>query len=37
MLINVKMATIVVILTFISMIDTTSEGLKARKVNVLAF
>ena len=29
MLINVKMSTIVGILTFISMITTTSEGLKA--------
>ena len=33
MLVNVKMPTIVgMILTFISMIDTTSERLKARKV-----
>ena len=32
MLINVKMPTIVGILTFISMINTTSESLKARKV-----
>ena len=31
-LINVKMPTIVDILTFMSMIHTTSEGLKARKV-----
>ena len=31
MLINVKMPTIVGILTFISMINTTSESLKARK------
>ena len=31
MLINVKMLTIVGILTFISMINTTSDGLKARK------
>ena len=31
MLIIVKMTTIVDILTFISMINTTSEGLKARK------
>ena len=30
LLINVKMPTIVGILTFISMINTTSEGLKAR-------
>ena len=32
MLINVKMPTIVGILKFISMINTTSESLKARKV-----
>ena len=32
MLINVKMPTIVGILTFISTINTTSESLKARKV-----
>ena len=32
MLINVKMPTIVGILIFISMINTTSEHLKARKV-----
>ena len=32
MLINVKMPAIVGILTFISMINTTSESLKARKV-----
>ena len=32
MLINVKMPTIVGILTFISMINTTPESLKARKV-----
>ena len=32
MLINVKMPTIVGILTFISMINTTSESLKVRKV-----
>ena len=31
-LINVKMPTIVGILTFISMINTTSESLKAREV-----
>ena len=31
LLINVKMPTIVGILTFISMINTTSESLKARK------
>ena len=34
MLINVKMPTIVGILTFISRINTTSESLKARKVFV---
>ena len=32
MLINVKMSTIFGILTFIGMINTTSEGLKAIKV-----
>ena len=32
MLINVKMPTIVGILTFISMVNKTSESLKARKV-----
>ena len=32
MLINVKMSTIVGILTYISMINKTSESLKARKV-----
>ena len=32
MLINVKMPTIVGILTFISMLNATSERLKARKV-----
>ena len=32
MLVTVKMSTIVDILTFISMINTTSESLKARKV-----
>ena len=32
MLINVKMPTIIGILTFISIINTTSESLKARKV-----
>ena len=37
MLINVKMPTIVGILTFISMIKTTSESLKARKSIFLAF
>ena len=35
MLINVKMPTIVGILTFISMINTTSEDLKARNVFIL--
>ena len=34
MLINVKMPTIVGILTFISMINSTSESLKARKIFV---
>ena len=34
MLINVKMPTIVDILTFISMINTTSEYLKARKLYI---
>ena len=34
MLINVKMQTIVGILTFISIINTTSESKKARKVFV---
>ena len=34
LLINVKMATIVGILTFISWINTTSESLKARKISV---
>ena len=38
---NVKMPTIVGILTFISMINTTSEGLKARNlficVGILVF
>ena len=33
MLINVKMPTIVDILTFISMISIISESLKARKAN----
>ena len=32
MLINVKMSTIVGILTFISMINKTSESLEARKI-----
>ena len=36
-LINVEMPTIVVILTFISMINTTYESLKASKVYFLAF
>ena len=35
LLINVKMPTIVGILTFISMINTTSESLKARKFGIL--
>ena len=35
LLINVKMPTIVGILTFISMIFTTSERLKARSVRIL--
>ena len=35
MLINVKMPTIVGILTLISMITTTSESLKAGKIIVL--
>ena len=34
MLINVKMPTIVGILTFISMLNTTSESLKARTVGI---
>ena len=34
MLINVKMPTIVGILTFISMLNATSESLKARKVGI---
>ena len=34
MLINVKMPTIVGILTFISMLKATSESLKARKVGI---
>ena len=37
MLINDKMPTIVGILTFISMMNTTSESLKARKVYFTAF
>ena len=36
MLMNVKMPTIVGILTFISMINTTSESLKARKVFIFS-
>ena len=35
LLINVKMPTIVGILTFVSMIYTTSESLKARKICIL--
>ena len=34
MLINVKMLTIVGILTFINMLNTTSGSLKARKVSI---
>ena len=34
MLINVKMPTIVGILTFICMLNATSESLKARKVGI---
>ena len=37
MLINVKMPTIVGILTFISMINTTSECLKARNIFILQY
>ena len=37
LLINVKMPTIVGILTFISMIITTSERLKARNVFICAY
>ena len=37
MLINVKMPTIVGILTFISMINTPSESLKAKKVFIFSF
>ena len=36
MFINVKMPTIVGILTFISMINTTSESLKARKIFIFS-
>ena len=36
MLINVKMPTIVVILTFISMINTTPEGMKVSKPLLLS-
>ena len=36
-LINVKMPTIVGILTFISMVNTTSESLKARKVFIIQY
>ena len=35
MLINVKMPTIVGILTFISMINTACESLKARKIFIV--
>ena len=34
MLVNVKMPTIVGILTFISMLNATSESLKTRKVGI---
>ena len=37
MVINVKMPTIVGILTFISMINTTPEGLKARTVYIFQY
>ena len=37
MLINVKMPTVVGILTFISMIKTTHESLKARKVFIFQY
>ena len=37
MLINVKMPTIVCILTFISMIDTTSGRLRGRKVFIFQY
>ena len=37
MLINVKMSTIVGILTFISMINKTFESLKARKVYIFQY
>ena len=37
LLINVKMPTIVVILTFISMINTTAEILKARNVFICRY
>ena len=37
LLINVKMPTIVVILTFISMINTTSERLKARYFSICRY
>ena len=36
MLINVKMPTIVGILTFISMINTSSESMKARKILIFS-
>ena len=35
MLINVKMPTIVAILTFISMVNTTSESLKAKTIFIV--
>ena len=37
MLINAKMPTIVGILTFMSLVNTTPERLKARKVSVFFF
>ena len=37
MLINVELQTIVGILTFISMLNTTSESLKARKLFILQY
>ena len=37
LLINVKMSTIVVILTFISMISTTSDGIKIRNICICQY
>ena len=37
MLINVKMPSIVGILTFMSLINTTSESLKARKIFIFQY